>query len=173
MATPADSTHSPSSPVPASTGRMTDPEIISLTQAADEGEIATSKIAVTKATNGDVRKYAQAMITEHTKMIAQRNGQLKATGAQPAAGAKDSSKATADKMVAALNGTPKGAAFDTAYVNGQAMAHAATLAMAQKAEGEAQDPALKTMLGGAIPVISKHLDEARALQKKLSGGSTK
>ena len=145
--------------------------IISLTQAADEGEIATSKIAVTKATNGDVRKFAQQMITDHTKMIAERNGIIKATGAQPAAGAMDSSKAAADQMVTALNGTPKGAAFDTAYVNGQAMAHAATLTMVQKAQAAAQAPALKTALTGAIPVVSKHLDEARELQRKLNGAA--
>ena len=171
MATPADSTTAPGSPVPASTGQMTDPEILSLTQAADEGEIATSKIAATKATNADVRKYAQEMVTEHTRMIAARSGQMKATGAQAAAGAKDSIKAAGDKMVAALNAAPKGAVFDTAYVNGQAMAHAATLTMAQKAQGEATDPALKSALTGAIPVISRHLDEARALQGKLNGSA--
>ena len=49
--TPADSTHANASPVPTSTGRMTDPEIVSLTQAADEGEIMTSKVALTKATD--------------------------------------------------------------------------------------------------------------------------
>lgn len=170
-ATPADSTRAPGSPVPASTAQMTDPEIVSLTQAADEGEIATSQIARTKATNPDVRKFAQQMITEHTRMIAQRNGQLKATKMAPAAGAKDSSKATADKMVAMLNSAPKGAAFDTAYINGQVMAHQATLTMVQKAEGVAKDPGLKTMLTNAAPVVQKHLDEAKALQGKLAGGT--
>lgn len=166
MATPADSAGGANG-----TATLTDPEIISLTQAADEGEIATSKVAVTKATNADVRRYAQRMITEHTRMIAQRNGQLKATGAAPAAGAKDSSTAMVERMLAALNQTPRGAAFDTAYVNGQALAHANTLAMVQKAQAAAQDPALKQMLTAAAPVIQQHLDEARALQGRLAGGA--
>lgn len=170
-ATPADSTGGARSPVPASTAQMTDPEIVSLTQAADEGEIATSQVALKKATSPDVRRYAQEMIAAHTRMIAQRTGQLKATGMQPAAGAKDSSKATADKMVAMLNGIPRSAAFDTAYVNGQAMAHQATLTMVQQAQGVAKDPGLKTMLTNAAPVVQKHLDEAKALQGKLAGGA--
>jgi putative membrane protein len=165
-ATPADSAGGANG-----TAMLSDPEIISLTQAADEGEIATSKIALTKATNADVRRYAQEMTTVHTRMISQRNGQMKASGAQAAAGAKDSSKATIDKMVAMLNQAPKGAAFDTAYVNGQVMAHTNTLAMVQKAQGMAKDPALKQMLTTATPEIQRHLDEARALQGKLAGGS--
>jgi putative membrane protein len=170
MATPADSTGG-GSPVPGSTAQMTDPEIVTLTQAADEGEIATSKVALTKATNPDVRRYAQEMIAAHTKMISQRSGQLKATGMAPAAGAKDSSAAKAKEMVAMLEKAPKGAAFDTAYINGQAMAHAATLTMVQKAQGVAKDPALKTMLTNAAPVVQKHLEDARALQGKLAGGA--
>jgi predicted outer membrane protein len=74
-------------------------------------------------------------------------------------------------MVAMLNQTPKGAAFDTAYVNGQVMSHTNTLAMVQKAEGAAKDPALKSFLAGARPDIQKHLDEAKSLQGKLAGGS--
>ena len=165
-ATPADSAGGTNG-----TATLSDPEIVSLTQAADEGEIATSKVALTKATNADVKKYAQEMITVHTRMISQRNGQLKASGMQPAAGAKDSSKATVDKMVAMLNQAPKGAAFDTAYVNGQVLAHTNTLAMVQKAVGAAKDPALKTMLTGATPEIQRHLDEAKGLQGKLGGGA--
>lgn len=170
-ATPADSTHAAGSPVPGSTAQMTDPEIVTLTQAADEGEIATSKVALTKATNPDVRKFAQQMIAEHTRMITQRNGQLKASKMAPAAGAKDSSAAKAKEMVAMLEKAPKGVAFDTAYINGQAMAHQATLTMVQQAQSVAKDPGLKTMLTNAVPVIQKHLDEAKALQGKLAGGA--
>jgi putative membrane protein len=166
MATPADSAGGANG-----TAMLSDAEIISLTQASDEGEIATSQVAVKKATNADVRRYAQEMIRVHTRMISQRNGQLKASGAKPAAGAKDSSTAMAEKMLAMLNQAPKGAAFDTAYVNGQVLSHTNTLAMVQKAQNQAKDPALKTMLAGATPEIQKHLDEAKSLQGKLAGGA--
>ena len=169
--TPADSTHGNASPVPTSTGKMTDPEIVTLTQAADEGEIMTSKVALTKATNPDVRKFAQQMIAAHTAMISQRNALSKAQNLTPAAGAKDSIGDAGKKMTAMLEAAPKGMAFDTAYVNGQAMAHANTLAMVQKAEGEAQNAGLKGMLTKAAPIVQKHLDEAKALQGKLAGGT--
>ena len=168
-ATPADSVHGSGSPVPTSTGKMTDPEIVTLTQAADEGEIMTSKVALTKATNADVRKYAQQMIAAHTQMISQRNAVGKAQNLKPAAGAKDSIGDMGKKMVAMLQAAPKGMAFDTAYVNGQVMAHTNTLAMVQKAEGEAQNAALKGMLAKAAPIVQQHLDEAKTLQGKLAG----
>lgn len=167
--TPADSGAANASPVPASTGAMTDPEIVTLTQAADEGEIATSKIAQSKATNAEVRAYAQQMVREHTKMIADRNALVKAQNVTPSEAANDSSAAKAKEMVAMLEQAPKGAAFDTAYVNGQVLAHTATLAMVQKAQGAAQNAELKGALEKAAPVVQKHLDEAKALQGKLAG----
>ncbi len=169
--TPADSVHGGGSPVPASTGKMTDPEIVSLTQAANEGEIMTSKVALTKATNPDVRKFAQQMIAQHTALISQGNALSKAQNLVPAAGAKDSIEGAGKKMTAMLDAAPKGVAFDTAYINGQAMAHSNTLAMIQKAEGEAQNAGLKAMLTKAAPIVQQHLDEAKALQAKLGGGA--
>ncbi len=167
-ATPADSVHGTGSP--ASTAQMTDPEIVTLTQAADEGEIMTSKVALTKATNPDVRKFAQQMIAAHTAMISQRNAIGKAQNLKPAAGAKDSIGDAGKQMVSMLQAAPKGMAFDTAYVNGQVMAHTNTLAMVQKAEGVAQNAALKGMLTKAAPIVQQHLDEAKSLQSKLASG---
>ncbi len=163
--TPADSVKGPTS-----TANLTDPEIVTLTQAADEGEIMTSKVALTKATNPDVRKFAQQMIAAHTQMISKRNALGKAQNLHPEAGAKDSSGDAAKKMVAMLQAAPK-AAFDTAYINGQVMAHSNTLQMVQKAEGQAQNAGLKQMLHQAQPDIQRHLDEAKALQGKLEGGA--
>ena len=153
------------------TTRLTDPDIVSLTQASDEGEIATSKIAVQKATNADVKRYAQQMIDHHTKMITARNALLKTTGMQAAAGAKDSAAKVRDQMVSMLNAAPKGAAFDTAYVNGQVLSHTNTLQLVRRAEGAAQAAPLKEQIQKAAPDIEKHLNEAKALQGKLGGGA--
>ena len=168
--TPADSVHGPASSVPTSTARMTDPEIVTLTQAADEGEIMTSKVALTKATNPDVRKFAQQMIAAHTQLISKRNALGKAQNLKPEAGAKDSIGDAGKRMVAELQAAPK-AAFDTAYINGQVMAHTNTLQMVQKAEGQAQNAALKQMLQQVEPDIQRHLTEAKQLQGKLAGGA--
>ena len=165
--TPADSTKSPNG---GTTARMTDPEIVSLTQASDEGEIMTSKVALTKATNPDVRKYAQQMIQAHTQTISKRNALGKAQNLKPAAGAKDSIGDAGKQMVAMLNAAPK-AAFDTAYINGQVLSHQNTLQMVQKATGQAQNAALKQMLQQVTPDIQHHLDEAKTLQSKLAGGA--
>lgn len=165
--TPGDSVKSPNA---GTTARMTDPEIVSLTQAADEGEIMTSKVALTKATNPEVKKFAQQMIQAHTQTISKRNAIGKAQNLKPAAGAKDSIGDMGKQMVAMLQAAPK-AAFDTAYINGQVMSHQNTLQMVQKAEGQAQNAALKQMLQQVTPDIQHHLDEAKALQGKLGGGA--
>jgi putative membrane protein len=153
------------------TSMLTDPDIVSLTQASDEGEIATSKIAVQKATSADVKRYAQQMLDHHSKMIQSRNALLKTNNMQAAAGAKDSAAKVRDQMVSMLNQAPKGVAFDTAYVNGQVLSHTNTLQMVRNAEPVAKDPGLKGMLQKAAPAIEKHLEEAKALQSKLGGGA--
>ena len=169
--TPADSSQMPSSPNPASTARMTDPEIVTLTQAADQGEIETSQLASTKATDPEVRQFANQMRKEHATLIQQRNATIKAQNIEPAAGAKDSINAAGQNMMSALQSAPKGMTFDTAYINGQVMAHSATLAMVQKARNEAQNAALKDLLAKAEPEIQQHLNEAKTIQTKLEGGA--
>jgi putative membrane protein len=169
-ATPADSAQGAVAQN-GNTSMLTDPDIVALTQASDEGEIATSKIAVQKATNADVKRYAQQMIDHHTKMIQGRNALLKTNNMQAAAGAKDSASKVRDQMVSMLNQAPKGVAFDTAYVNGQVLSHTNTLQMVRNAEPVAKDPGLKGMLQKAAPDIEKHLEEAKGLQSKLAGGA--
>ncbi|HEU4708042.1 MAG TPA: DUF4142 domain-containing protein, partial [Methylophilaceae bacterium] len=47
---------------------LNDAEIIQVLHVADAGEIQAAKLAKSKATNPDVKKFAEQMIKEHTAM---------------------------------------------------------------------------------------------------------
>jgi predicted outer membrane protein len=68
--------------------------------------------------------------------------------------------------MAALKGTPKGAAFDRTYLEQEIGIHKAVLDVAQGHDA-AQNPELKRLIEQAKPVIEKHLNQAEEIQKKL------
>jgi predicted outer membrane protein len=71
-----------------------------------------------------------------------------------------------------LQSTPKGAQWDRTYIDNEVKMHEAVLSTAQKAKDQAQNPELKQLIEKAAPVIQKHLDRAKEIQKKLGGATT-
>jgi predicted outer membrane protein len=69
--------------------------------------------------------------------------------------------------MAALKGTPKGAAFDRTYIEQEIGIHMAVLDGAQKGHDAAQNPEFKRLIEQAKPVIEKHLNRAEEIRKKL------
>jgi putative membrane protein len=53
----------------ASTANMSDAQIASWVATADQGEVDAGKVAQTKATNRQVRRFATHMVTDHTKLM--------------------------------------------------------------------------------------------------------
>ena len=70
----------------------------------------------------------------------------------------------------ALKKAPKGPEFDRTYIDHEVSVHQAVLDLANMARVTTQTAELKDLIGKAITVIKKHLDQAQEIQKKL--GST-
>ena len=159
----------PATPAPAPTPApaMTDAAIVARVTAANQGEIDAGKMASDKATNADVKAFAHMMVVDHGKMLSDGAALAKRANITPDMAAADSimaaNKMTADKLGAAA----KGSAFDMAYVNAQVEGHEATLQMLKDAEGVAQNPDLKKMLGDAQKPVSQHLDRIKDIQGKM------
>lgn len=152
---------------PASTKTMTDPEIFAMLTAANQGEIDAGKMAETKATSASVKAFARQMVTDHGKMLADGEALAKKLNVTPMPAAGDSINAANKAMASTLTSTPKGAAFDSAYVNGQVTGHQNTLDMVKRAEDQAQNADLKNMLKSAEPAVQKHLDQIKDIQGKM------
>jgi putative membrane protein len=146
---------------------MTDEAIFAMLSEASTGEIDAGKMAESKATNADVKAFARAMVTAHTKMLNDAEALAKRLKVVPKPMADDSMPQSNMRMSERLRSAAKGMTFDTAYLNGEVTAHEAVLDMVKRAEGQAQHPELKKFLQGAESPVQQHLDRAKSLQKKM------
>lgn len=163
----AESVTTASTSNPASTETMTDPEIFSMLKSANQGEIDAGRMAESKATNAAVKAFAKDMVTDHTMLLNQGNALAKKLNVVPKPAATDSIEAHDKSVAATLKQEPKGAGFDSAYVNNQVLGHQNTLDLVKRAEDQAQNDQLKALLKNAEPVIQRHLDRIKDIQGKL------
>ena len=59
----------------------------------------------------------------------------------------------------------KGTAFDHHYIQEMVAGHTKAIAVYKKEGADAQNPAVKTYAENALPVLEKHLDGAKELEK--------
>jgi putative membrane protein len=132
--------------------------------AAAEGgkvEVETSKAALTKSQNPEVKKFAQMMVTDHTKADAE----LKSLAAKknvtlpPDAGSRKDD-------VDALNKT-EAADFDAAYVDQMVDDHETTVEMFEEQAANGSDPEVKAFAAKTLPTLKSHLEMIKAIQAKL------
>ncbi|WP_234009069.1 DUF4142 domain-containing protein [Deinococcus sp. NW-56] len=121
-------------------------------------EIQTSRLALQKSSNAEVRAYAQQMITEHTRAQAELNTLAAQRGVRLA------DKPGADqRLLYNRLTTLSGAAFDAAYKNVQVGGHKMTLDLIQTYRSFGKDQALLAMAAKMEPVVAGHLAEAQEL----------
>lgn len=150
---------------------LSEPDVLGLVSASNAGEIATSRVAVDRATSADVKAFARRMVDEHQTMQGQTD-QLATTLALTPGTPEPAMQKTrmANSMAEQLRGLAKGEAFDRQYIDGQVQAHQQTLAELQAMQntGNAE---LRTLIQGAIPKVQAHLQEAQRLQARLGGAT--
>jgi putative membrane protein len=133
-----------------------------LKQAAQNGhmEIEGSKLALEKATDPQVKQFAQQMIDDHTKM----HGELTTlAGTKGVELPKEPS--IAQRAALKLLSTADGGNFDRRYADVVGVkAHEDTLKMFQKAAREAKDPQVKALAEKSVPALDHHLKMARDLR---------
>ncbi|NNM75914.1 DUF4142 domain-containing protein [Sphingomonas sp. ID1715] len=130
--------------------------------ASDLFEIESSKLAQSQGERAEVKSFAAMLVKDHTKSTAD----LKAIAAKedltlspPTLAPDMQSKIDALKSA-------KGAAFDTLYLTQQIPAHETALKLHQGYAQSGDNAVLKDFASKTSTVVSKHLDEARALSKQ-------
>ena len=137
-------------------------DIAFLTKAAQAGhaEVESSKIAVDKAVNTQVKGFAQQMVDDHGKASAELASLAAAKGVKLPDGPSVMQK-TKIKLLAARDG----AGFDRQYASGMGVsAHEDTVKLFQKAAREAKDPDVKAFASKTLPTLEHHLKMARELK---------
>jgi putative membrane protein len=137
-------------------------------EAADGGmaEVELGQMASDKATNPDVKEFAQRMVKDHS----QANDQLKQIAMQKGVTLPTSPSA---KNEATKNKLSKmsGDAFDKAYMADMLKDHKTDIAAFQKESSSGKDPDVKQFASQTLPTLQDHLKQAQMVAPKLNGSS--
>lgn len=134
-------------------------------KAAEAGrlEVEHGKLAASKASNAQVKAYAQKLVKDHTAAHQQLTAIAKKKKIDmPAAGAQPKPAAWTAET---------GAAFDRGFIDAQVKAHEEAVALFEKQSTSGHDAELKGFATKQLPGLRTHLKQAQDLQKKL-GTST-
>jgi putative membrane protein len=127
-------------------------------------ERSMGRAAVQKATNADVRKYAQMLVDDHSKALTQVVDLMKKKNVSQPKGLPDAKHEAMDKL-----NQMSGPQFDSEYIRLMVDRHEKAVAKYKEAETTLQDEDLKKWAKDVEPVLEKHLQKAQELQGKLSG----
>lgn len=141
----------------------------------NQTEIDLARLAMKQSKSGAVKKYAQMILTDHTTAdrhimaFAKKKGVT--IGKDMAANdAFDQEKKDAKEMATHMK-TLKGADFDREYLDMMVKDHEKELTNLEGDVARIQDSALATLLTDMKPVLQRHADKARDLQKDATQAS--
>jgi putative membrane protein len=123
-------------------------------------EVELAKLALQKSQNADVKKFAQMMVTDHTKA----NDELKSLAAKKSVALPTdlgSHKSTLDD----LNGKT-GADFDKAYVAAMVEDHETDVDLFED-NTDNSDADIKAFTTKTLPTIKSHLEMIKGIQSKM------
>ncbi|MBL4677389.1 MAG: DUF4142 domain-containing protein [Mucilaginibacter sp.] len=134
------------------------------TDAANAGmaEVAAGKVASEKATNAQVKEFANMMVMDHTKANEELMGIAKTKNITlPTAPDADHQKMLTDLSA------KSGAAFDKAYVDAMVEGHKKVAAMLEDASKNCKDTDLMAFATKTLPTVKAHLAKIEAIQKGM------
>jgi putative membrane protein len=152
----------------ASAQTVSDAQIASIVVTANQVDIDAGKLAASKATNPEIKKFGQQMVTDHTGVNKQATAlatKLKVTPEDNAT--SQSLKAGGDKNLANLKNL-NGAEFDKAYIDNEVTYHQEVVdAIDKTLIPSAQNAELKALLVKVRPAFVAHLEHAKMIQSSL------
>ena len=171
--TPAQNTTTPEAAAEADRQARTDTEVVTtdmyVTQAAvaDLFELESSKLALEKSQNAEVKRFAQMMVDDHTKSTESLKiaaGSVSGPNAVP-----ESMDLQHEGLLDDLKAAKAGAAFDRAYLETQVSGHQDALKLHRSYSEQGDNAALKTHATTSVPIITAHLDEAEKIASAVKG----
>jgi putative membrane protein len=145
---------------------MSEAGIMGLLAAANNSEIEAANVALEKATNAQVRDFAQRMKTDHSAMMQQGQQltqQLNVTPVVP----RDDDDLVEDHKDHMQTLSDAGDDFDKEYMDAQIKDHENTLDVIDDALNSTQNPQVRQLLEQARPKIQQHLDLAKQVKDQI------
>lgn len=140
---------------------MSDQQFVDFAAQTDMVEANLGQLAQQAAASQAVKSYGQMLVNDHTADY----HQLQMIAKQAGLTAPDAIDAEHDKAVIGPFHKLKGKEFDHRYIHLMVEGHTKAIATYKKEAKDAQNVAIKTYAQEALPVLQKHLDDAKAIEQ--------
>ncbi len=139
-----------------------DKKFLAFAAQADQNEIAVSKVAEDKATNPDVKAFAQKMVKEHTEMTDSMKPFAESWGLTAPTGPDADHQKEIDKL-----NSLSGADFDKAYMSDMVSDHTKALSKFTTEAKDTKDVKFQAAVIKGKTAVAAHKNMAYDLKKKL------
>ena len=137
----------------------TDPRIFAETAASSNWfEIESSRLALGRSANEDIRAFAEHMIEDHTAAGEKMQAAAESDGVMPPPAMSEKEQAKLDELQSA-----EGEAFDQAYLTAQAAAHDEAVALFTAFSINGPESALREFAAATLPTLEEHQTSVRRL----------
>jgi putative membrane protein len=130
-------------------------------------QVESGRIAETRSTSAEIRRYAQLMVTSHIPVVDALNAILRRKNVTPS---NPLLHGAYDAMLLTLN-ADRGTAFDRNYVNGQVEYQKGNAALFQQESQDGSDPDLRQFARETLPKIEDHLQRVLTLAGAANGST--
>lgn len=142
----------------------TDQEFLTHAIACEIAEVKTAELALKTSKNEDVRRFANRMITDHSKSrdaLLERAKEIKLAVVEGVAKEQRERMEKLSKL--------EGSAFDREYMQCETEGHEIGLKMWEKWSLDAKEQNIRDLAKRSAAVVKEHLEMAREISKKLKG----
>lgn len=130
-------------------------------------ELEAAQIAMQRTQSDAIRLFASAMLLDHTTATHHMASALQmneTAGVAPPPMELDTRRAA---MVKHLVDAPEDA-FDNTYVDQQVLAHEETVTLMRTYAESGDNPQLRSVALGTLPVVERHLNHAKMMKSQLA-----
>lgn len=143
-------------------GTDQDKQFLMTASQGDYTEITFSKLALQKSQNPQVKKYAQKMITDHTKLENEMKPFASQMGVTPVTSLDSMHQQKYDQL-----SSMSGADFDKQYIANMDTDHHASLDAFKAEESSTQDAKLKPVVKKGEKVVAQHTQMADKMMQTM------
>lgn len=152
----------------AAASSMSENQVLGLLAASDAADSALGALGAERARAPEVKDFGRMILREHhalRKEALDLGTQLGVEASAPTV-PPDHPPPAAQSV---LDSAQAGPAWDRAYIDYAIAVHESAFENAARALAAARKPETKALIARAVPILQKHIDKARALQRSLRG----
>lgn len=145
----------------------TDANVVDALVTANQGEVEYSQIAVERATNPQVKEYAQTMVRDHGALVEKLNGLASQLGVTPAPNDRTNDLREENQKDMTDLSAKGGEDFDDEFIEEQIDMHQEMLDLLDDLDNRTTNAEVKAHIAQVRPNVQAHLDRAKQIKDNM------